>query len=349
MALAPYKSILITTVGGPTSNSFGNSQEISAALANAPFDASGWEDIGAPAQDQHVILAAYAMDLLLWRGRRTFEDQALCWPRNMLKVGMRQPWVRGVYSGLIGGEEPCIDPRDVPDEALVIPSDIKEAQAWIAWLVIHRMIVSMTPPEDGPESPNIASVSLPGVVHFSFSNVPIGGSTFNQMITSSEFPIFMKIAPYISRFRSRGSGVKPKTFTFSQGAGGASPTTQDGSTRIVLEETFVAAENIAAFQLCYIDPTNGKARVSTMISAETQHPGSIATRDVLAESPGQFVTFGVVSNPAWDFERGQDVYLYDDGHLRDMQPDSGIVQPVGTVLADGHTVFFNFQQTGWGI
>ncbi|MFH0825762.1 MAG: DnaT-like ssDNA-binding protein [Pseudomonadota bacterium] len=172
---------LVSTVGGTDSNSFITSTEANAILADAPFDAGGWLELGETAREKRLELAAVALALLPFGGYRVYQDQALAFPRTCQRI------------------------------TSVIPQEIKEAQAYVAFLVIGPMLSHCAESSSELAAPSVSRASLDGVIDVSFdeSSGNRRGSWLHRAILSDDLPIRLKLDRYLTLFRGRGSGNRP--------------------------------------------------------------------------------------------------------------------------------------------
>lgn len=168
---------LNTTIGSTKAKSFITVSESTSILTAAPIDTTEWNALSTTAKEQRLIYAAGSMAYLPWRGYRVYERQALCFPRS------------------------------IQVDFSVIPDEIKEAQALIAWLVIHPALAA-TPSSKGESEPRINSMSLGGAISVSFSGEE-SGSALNKMTKSPDFMVYFRLGEYLTRFRGRGSGDRP--------------------------------------------------------------------------------------------------------------------------------------------
>lgn len=111
------------TPGGPAANSYVSLDEADAYFATR-LNADAWAQAGQaspPRQEAALITATQRLDQESFRGRRTYRDQALSWPR----AGVR---------GADGLPMP-------PDE---IPGDIKRAQMELALALLSEDLLADT-------------------------------------------------------------------------------------------------------------------------------------------------------------------------------------------------------------
>jgi len=165
--------VLITKIGGAESNSFVTVSEADSIVASLPDDSSGWEDLSTSGKEYRLVLAARLMSYLPWSGRKAFCNQALCFPRN------------------------------IQSNVKEIPQEVKEAQVFIAYSLIHRALAarptSVTEEETGM---NVKSVSLGGLLSVSFSGDPIlNGTTLEKLVRSTQFPAYLGVSRYTTQVR----------------------------------------------------------------------------------------------------------------------------------------------------
>jgi hypothetical protein len=171
---------LITTVGSSQTTSFVSILEADTILAAAPFDSSDWDDLIDTEREARLKYAVLLMDRLPWRGYRVYENQALCFPRSFQS-----------------------------DTTLVLDR-IKEAQVYIAWLIVHRGLVSLSSPTEGRSGSPVTRVSLGGLLDVAFgSSTGSNGSFLSLLIAFDEFPIEALIIEYLSPVRIR-NGDRPE-------------------------------------------------------------------------------------------------------------------------------------------
>jgi len=76
----PLTLILETGAGLPNANALASRAQVTAALEALPF-AGAWADVDPITQDQCIAEASAWLTRLDWEGRRTYDAQALAWPR----------------------------------------------------------------------------------------------------------------------------------------------------------------------------------------------------------------------------------------------------------------------------
>jgi hypothetical protein len=164
-----------TAVGGRESNSFCNASEADDYIALLGIDTTAWDDQDDDQKDYCLQLAAQALDLLPWRGQRVYCGQALCFPRSF------------------------------QDDMGMVPDEVKQAQAQIAFNVIFRALQSIAtqPTEDGPQSDSrVQRVSLGGMLDVWFSSDPAKtGTLLDRLTRSLQFPIYLAIQRFTSQVR----------------------------------------------------------------------------------------------------------------------------------------------------
>jgi len=170
---------LKTTLGSKTANSFITIVEADAYLAASPYDDAAWLALSTAEKEYRLILAAkYMRNKLSWLGWEVYENQYLPFPR---------------YTGPIAVE--------LPDDFVPeVPADIKMAQAFIAYDMIHRGLVGITAPSlGGASEPEIKSLDLFGRLKVTTSDVAAkrtDGSAIEQQIASEHFHVNMLLEDY---------------------------------------------------------------------------------------------------------------------------------------------------------
>lgn len=158
--------------GGRDSESFITVAEADALLADLPDDPAEWEALSEADKEYRLILSAQVLGLLPWRGRQTYCGQALCWPRSVYQHG--------------------------------IPAEVKEAQAQVAYTVIHRGLAQL--PDSASEDPSMSdlkSVSLGGILSVTFATDGglSGGTMLDRLVGSIQFPVYMRLKRWLSQMR----------------------------------------------------------------------------------------------------------------------------------------------------
>jgi hypothetical protein len=194
MPLPPvYTSILVATVGGSLSNSFVTVSEATTILTAQAFSASSWSALTDSQRDNLLVQAADAMDYLQWKGRRIYDQQALCFPRDV-------QYTQDIKDEMSAGNG--IDYTSWP-AITTIPTAIKEAQALIAFLVCYRGIVSMSSASEGIPGQDITRVSLGGMLDVAFSQTQkIPMSSLSNLVRNPEFPVYLKLRNYLTSWKS---------------------------------------------------------------------------------------------------------------------------------------------------
>lgn len=174
-------------------------------MTAAPFDTTAWTSMTTAQKEGRLTTAAEIMEQLPWRGYKAYVDQALCFPR-LVQV-QRKSEDAVVYDSIVNtdGFRGYVSWSWVPlgsTDILSIPTKIKEAQAYIAWLVVHRGLSSLKSPTKGVGGAPVKSVNLGGQLAVQFADTNYqSASMLRNMVMSDEFPIAIKIAPFITRFR----------------------------------------------------------------------------------------------------------------------------------------------------
>jgi len=161
-------------VGGAESDSFATVAEADTAL-ELLGNTGVWETLSVEAKELRLKLGAQIMGHLPLRGRTVFRNQRLCFPRTCQSYSQR----------------------------FLIPGDVKTAQAFIAYSVIHRALLSQPAVADGlpGQFGRPSQISLAGLVSVSFSGSAAGGSLLDLLVRATPFPVYQLLKPYLSQIR----------------------------------------------------------------------------------------------------------------------------------------------------
>lgn len=162
---------LIARTGGKQSNSFiATIAEADTLIADLPDDTTDWNALKGDQKNYRLVLGASMMSMLPLKGYRSYDGQALCFPRN------------GEYT--------------VPDVA-------KYCQAFLAYSVVHRGLVNR-PDIDEMDGDRVTQVSLGGLLTVSFAAGKSKAYTsLDKLIMSSSFPAYVHMMKYLTSFRGR--------------------------------------------------------------------------------------------------------------------------------------------------
>ena len=167
---------LCKKVGGREADTYISVAEADALLANGPDDVSDWSSLLTEQKELRLRLAAQLLGYLPLRGLRIYRGQALDFPRSGQGVS---PYV--------------------------IPKGVKEAQAYLAYSVVHRALANRAAPSESIGNA-VRSVSLGGMLSVAFSSSTEGmgkGTVFDLITKSIAFPVYVSMKPYISQIRGR--------------------------------------------------------------------------------------------------------------------------------------------------
>lgn len=175
---------LFTTLGSKSANSYITVVEADSYLASSPYNLTAWSALTVAQKEYRLILAAKLMNTFSWAGYRVYENQALSFPLWFLDT-----------------------------DTVEIPEDIKTAQAYIAYAVIHRGLTEITNPADGRSSePEIKRLSLFSSLVVEASENPVvksDGSLFEALISSEHFPIYLLISDYLTQIQMSPGPLGP--------------------------------------------------------------------------------------------------------------------------------------------
>ena len=133
---------LNTTIGHPEADSYCTVAEADNYLTDSSIytDVSGWTSLSESAKEERLRLATRLKDTtFFWVRHPVYENQARGWPR----------WTQ-------------VQADDFEDEpfTITIPVDIKKAEAYIAWDIVHRGLVNRSSPTEGKPGAEIQRLSF---------------------------------------------------------------------------------------------------------------------------------------------------------------------------------------------
>jgi len=188
---------LVTTIGSKLTTSFVTITEADDILDLMPDDDADWTALSDNEKELRLKWAATLMSYLPWRGTRQYRNQRLCWPRT----------------GTIA-------------DADTIPDEIKDAQAMLAYQVIHRALSNRPDIDSETDDPDLKSISISGLVSLTYADGRMPkGIPFLQIIRTIHFPIVLTLEPYLTRFRGGKVGMNPDTWTTTTTTSTTSTTT----------------------------------------------------------------------------------------------------------------------------
>lgn len=159
-------------VGGRDSVSFITVDEADEILERLPDDTTAWAALSTQEKEYRLLLAAQVIGTLPLRGIRAYRGQALAFPRTC--HGFRR----------------------------MIPIEVKEVQAMIAYSVIHRALANRPAvTEEATGIGAIKSVSLGGLISVSFGASAAGRSALDVMGQSVNFLIFLRLKRFLAQIR----------------------------------------------------------------------------------------------------------------------------------------------------
>ena len=167
---------LHTKIGGRETNSYITIVEADTILTKLPEDDTTWLELPDEDKEDRLIMAFNVMDMLPFVGNRIYVGQAASFPRDF----------QATYGlGL-----------------KVIPQIVKDAQAQIAFSVIHRALVDRPAVSEGVGGTRVSRISLGGLLSVSFVNQSTeGASSFDVFLKTIHWPIFAKLMPYMTSMR----------------------------------------------------------------------------------------------------------------------------------------------------
>jgi hypothetical protein len=169
---------IINIDGAAESDSYINPEQCDAFLLSWYGDGIDptWTALSEGAKEHRLRVAALLIGMLPLRGYRSYRTQGMDFPRQIANC-------------------PQSNPRRVPQL-------VREAQALIAYGVVHRGLSVTSLPSEGASPGRVSSISLSGLLSASFGQAPIsGGNVLAALIRSEEFPIFAKLRPFMAQAR----------------------------------------------------------------------------------------------------------------------------------------------------
>lgn len=147
-------------VGGRETNSFITVSEADSYIADLPDPEEDWRGLSVPEKEYRLKLAANLIGFLRYRGIKAYRGQRLAFPRT--------------HQGNVK----------------VIPPEVKEAQAFIAYSVIHRGLSNRPDSAAKKEQTNdINQLYLGGALMVSFSKGKAAPQdVLSKLVQSAQFP-----------------------------------------------------------------------------------------------------------------------------------------------------------------
>lgn len=163
---------LITRIGGGDSNSYLTVAEADALMPELPDDTCEWEALAEADKEFRLRMGAALIGKLPLRGHRSFRAQALEFPRS------------------------------VQSNQRAIPDEVKEAQAMMAYSVVHRAFANRGSVTEAATGQRVSQVSLGGLLSVSFQGTALEtGSQLDRLVRSVQAPIYMLLKKFISQVR----------------------------------------------------------------------------------------------------------------------------------------------------
>lgn len=207
-------SLLVTIVGGATSNSLCSLTEADAYIAGSLYaDKATWAGLEESEQESLLILAGLAFNGMNWAGWKCYTNQAMCFPRwkdpdppqSYRKPRMvLGPFPHTVEYGYMFDDEDTL----FTAATALMPDNIKKAQAYYAYDVIYRAIQNRTSPAVGPASDALNSISLFGDVSISWNqqlNVGLADiGSLTGLLRARSPEIYLLLQDWVCEYMSHG-------------------------------------------------------------------------------------------------------------------------------------------------
>lgn len=169
---------LTTANGGAVSDSYATVSQADDYLTRlyGADNLGTWADLTTFQKEYRLRIAAQLLGLLPLRGRRSYANQALDFPRYVPEVSFNNP--------------------------RKVPGPVVEAQILIAFGIVHRGLANESSPDDGVAAGRVKSVGLSGLLSVSFADGPTtGGTVLGAIIRNSEFPVYSLLRPWMIQLR----------------------------------------------------------------------------------------------------------------------------------------------------
>jgi hypothetical protein len=187
---------LLTAVGGRESNSYIQAAEADAILT-AFSEASGipitdWTSLSQQQKEYRLLMAVAIMAYFPWRGRRIYCGQALQFPRDLEETRIVT--------------NPSFD-MELTGQTRIsffVPDIVKEAQAQIAYNVVHKALVARPTleAENLPANARVTQVALSGILTVQVSGDPAKkGSILDLVCQSLQWPTYFALMKFTSQIR----------------------------------------------------------------------------------------------------------------------------------------------------
>jgi hypothetical protein len=168
---------LDTRIGSATAQSYITAAEADTLLASLPDDTTAWDSLSTAEKEFRLRLASDFIGMLrLRQPGKAYRTQALHFPRQC-----QTDFGYSVHS---------------------IPTEVKEAQAFIAYSVIHRALAqrpsSMTE-DSGTRS--VKSFSVSGL-NINFGELT-GGTSVEVFLKTQHWPIYLLLRKFITQVRGK--------------------------------------------------------------------------------------------------------------------------------------------------
>jgi len=180
--------MLITRIGADYANSFVTLDQANTILPTVcPDDLTEWNALTDTQKEFRLTIAAQVLGYLPLRGKKTYKNQALCFPR-MYWDREEEVWT--------AEEEYELDFH----RAFRVPQEVKEAQCMVAFSVVHRGLANR-PEVDEEAGMTVTSVSLGGMLSVGFGDGKVSGTALDKLMLSPQSLIYFKMKRFIAQFR----------------------------------------------------------------------------------------------------------------------------------------------------
>lgn len=179
---------LITRIGARYANSFVTLHQADLIMPTVTSDSmDAWTALSDADKEYRLAYAATLIGYLPLRGKKTYKNQALAFPRVL--------WDRdnGVWTDALEYE---VDFHS----AFRIPEEVKEAQCMVAYSVVHRALANR-PSITEVAGMAVSSVGLGGMLNVTFGDMSLSGTPLDKILSSAQSLIYVKLKRWLSQFR----------------------------------------------------------------------------------------------------------------------------------------------------
>lgn len=192
---------LVSIIGSKSANSMVSLEDADTIIAAGPYSGDTWDELSDTEKEYRLILSAKYMRRVSFKGWPLHVNQAMPFPRAWPIPQQRPKYYAAVRYLPYMGTVPVV-PSDAEIAAMdVIPAEIEQFQALFAYGVIHRGLLGITDPSEGPVGePQIKELSLFNSLKVVAADkqIPLSdSSSFEALIQSEHFHLRLLIDNWV--------------------------------------------------------------------------------------------------------------------------------------------------------